>query len=227
MGDNAFVSEATLDGWVRAGAAVRAGSLLTTDDGRRFSLRDAVRVLGRRNGDTDPYGLTGRVEAIRDFVRRGASISADALRLEPGGLRRSIEYGVIAARRDGGLGEQGDAPRLSIPVQPTHVGGQPVEDAVDEGAAVLAAEALGELGRLVEDDGARHLAALEQPPRRRGGGPRCGRRGPSRSRRQVEVRWPCGWTRRPDLVEARSATPRTASVGVVPALRGRRGSPRQ
>ncbi len=98
VGDNGFVSEATLDAWARTGAAVRAGSVLTTDDGRRFSLRDAVRVLGRRNGDTDPYGLTGSVEAIRDFIRRGASISADALRLGP--AIYDIEYGVIAARRD-------------------------------------------------------------------------------------------------------------------------------
>jgi hypothetical protein len=94
IAEDGFVSEATVDGWVRAGDAVRAGGVLAVRDGRRFLLRDAVRVLGRRNGDTDPYGFTGRVEAIRELIRRGASISADALRL--GHAVYDIEYGVIA-----------------------------------------------------------------------------------------------------------------------------------
>jgi len=94
VGEDAFISEATLDGWVRAGSAVRVGGLLTARDGRRFLLRDAVRVLGRRNGDTDPYGFTGRVEAIRELIRRGAGISADALRLGPAVY--DIEYGFLA-----------------------------------------------------------------------------------------------------------------------------------
>jgi hypothetical protein len=98
IGEDAFVSEAALDGFVRAGAAVRTGALLSTADGRRFLLRDALRVLGRRNGDTDPYGLTGRVEAIRDFIRRGASVSADALRLGPAVY--DIEYGLLAVATD-------------------------------------------------------------------------------------------------------------------------------
>jgi hypothetical protein len=94
VGEDAFASEATVDAWVRGGAATRAGGLLTVHDGRRYMLRDAVRVLGRRNGDTDPYGFTGRVDAIRDFIRRGASISTDALRLGPAVY--DIEYGFIA-----------------------------------------------------------------------------------------------------------------------------------
>src|SRR5690349_3966638 len=81
VGEDGFVAEAVVDGWVRCGAASRTGCSISTHDGRRLLLRDALRVLGRRNGDTDPYGFTGRVEALRDFVRRGASISADALRL--------------------------------------------------------------------------------------------------------------------------------------------------
>jgi hypothetical protein len=94
VGEDGFASEATVDAWVRSGVAVRSGSLLTIHDGRRFLLRDAVRVLGRRNGDTDPYGFTGRVDALRDFIRRGANISADALRLGPAVY--DIEYGFIA-----------------------------------------------------------------------------------------------------------------------------------
>jgi hypothetical protein len=98
IGEDAFVSEAAVAGWVRAGVATRAGALLTTNDGRAFLLRDAVRVLGRRNGDTDPYGFTGRVESIRDFIRNGASISTDALRL--GQAVYDIEYGYLAAPGD-------------------------------------------------------------------------------------------------------------------------------
>ncbi len=100
IGDDGFLSEAIVDGWIRAGAAARVGSLLTSADGRRFVLRDALRVIGRRNGDTDPYGLTGRVEAIRDFVRRGASVSADALKL--GAAVYDVEYGFVATAMEGG-----------------------------------------------------------------------------------------------------------------------------
>ncbi len=96
--DGAFVSDATLDGWVRSGAASRAGALLGAADGRRYVLRDAIRVIGRRNGDTDPYGLTGRVESIRDYIRQGAAVSADALRLGPAVY--DIEHGVVVARCD-------------------------------------------------------------------------------------------------------------------------------
>ncbi|APR82943.1 Hypothetical protein A7982_08292 [Minicystis rosea] len=95
IGEDAFVAETTLDGWVRSGAATRIGASLTVCDGRRYVLRDAVRVIGRRNGDTDPYGFTGRVEALREIVKRGATLSADGLRLGPAVY--DVEYGYIAA----------------------------------------------------------------------------------------------------------------------------------
>src|SRR5262249_39475446 len=72
IGEDGFIADSSLDAWVRGGEAVRAGSLLTSSDGRRYVLRDAVRILGRCNGDTDPYGFTGRVEAVRDLIREGA-----------------------------------------------------------------------------------------------------------------------------------------------------------
>lgn len=90
-----FVPDAIVDGWTRSGAATRAGALLTLSDGRRYVLRDAVRVIGRRNGDTDPYGFTGRVEALRELLRRGVTLAADAIRLGPAAY--DVEYGVIAA----------------------------------------------------------------------------------------------------------------------------------
>lgn len=99
IAEDAFLAEAAVDAWTRNGAAKRVGPLLTLADGRRYGLRDAVRVLGRRNGDTDPYGFTGSVETLRELIRRGATISADALRLGPAVY--DIEYGYLAAPCDG------------------------------------------------------------------------------------------------------------------------------
>lgn len=98
VGADAFVSEIAVDTLVRGGGASRAGSVLVLGDGRRFALCDAIRVLGRRNGDTDPYGFTGRVEALRELLRRGATLTADALRLGPAVY--DIEYGYLAAPCD-------------------------------------------------------------------------------------------------------------------------------
>lgn len=99
IGEDAFVAETMVDGWVRGGVATRAGALLALGDGRCYVLRDAVRVIGRRNGDTDPYGFTGRVEALREVVRRGATLSADALRLGPAVY--DVEYGFLVAPSEG------------------------------------------------------------------------------------------------------------------------------
>src|SRR3954469_11470997 len=74
--EDAFVAESMLESWIRSGEVTRAGGLLTTRDGRRFTTVDAVRVIGRRNGETDPYGLTGRVETLRDFMRKGAVLAS-------------------------------------------------------------------------------------------------------------------------------------------------------
>lgn len=89
-----FVSDPTLEEWVRTGAARRDGALLTLSDGRRFAITDALRILGRRNGDSDPYGFTGRILALRSLIRRGALLSADGVRL--GAVIYDIEFGSIA-----------------------------------------------------------------------------------------------------------------------------------
>lgn len=84
IAENPFLSESVLDVWVRVGVVVRAGGSIMTPDGARYLLRDAIRILGRRDGDADPYGLTGRVECLRDLLRQGATISSDAVRFGPG-----------------------------------------------------------------------------------------------------------------------------------------------
>jgi hypothetical protein len=94
VAEDAFISESKIQRWVRSGAATRAGTLLATSDGRRYLLRDAVRIIGRRNGDSDPYGLTGRVEALRDFVRQGATVSEGSLRIAH--VVYDIEHGAMA-----------------------------------------------------------------------------------------------------------------------------------
>jgi hypothetical protein len=81
VGADAFVTERAVERWVRAGAATRRGALLTTTDGRRYVLAEGLRIIGRRSGENDPFGLTGRVDTLRGFLRRGAVLSASALRL--------------------------------------------------------------------------------------------------------------------------------------------------
>ncbi len=87
LGDG-FVTDAELESWRRTG--VLKGNptsdergVLVLNDGRRFVASDAVRVLGRRDGDSDPYSLTGRVMTLRNVLRRGGILGADGLRLGP------------------------------------------------------------------------------------------------------------------------------------------------
>ncbi len=99
VGEDGFLSDAQLEAWVRSGDALRAGASLTTVEGRRFVLTDALRVLGRRNGETDPYGLTGRVLALRQVLRQGGALFSDALRF--GAAIYDVEYGAHAAETCG------------------------------------------------------------------------------------------------------------------------------
>lgn len=82
LGDG-FVSDAALEDWVRTGFASRSGAVLALSDGRRYVLTDGLRILGRRNGDSDPYGLTGSLLTLRSLLRRGGLISQDGVRLGP------------------------------------------------------------------------------------------------------------------------------------------------
>jgi len=100
LGDGRFVAEATLVTFVREGELRRDGVVVTTTDGRRFVLQETVRVLGRNNGASDPYGLTGQVESIRELVRKGAAVAGDTLRLGPAVY--DVEYGFTALAMMGG-----------------------------------------------------------------------------------------------------------------------------
>lgn len=103
-----FVPDAQLEGWLRRGEAARTGPLLTMADGSRFVLSDALRVLGPRDAESDRLGFTGRVDSIRTFLRHGAAICSDGLRL--GSAVYDVELGVVAyplGSGDDGAGDPG------------------------------------------------------------------------------------------------------------------------
>lgn len=93
LGDG-FLPDATLDEWVRTGVASREGATLRLRDGRVFVLVDGLRILGRRNGDSDPYGFTGRIFTLRALLRRGALLSPDGIRL--GAAIYDVQFGSVA-----------------------------------------------------------------------------------------------------------------------------------
>ncbi|MBK6517786.1 MAG: hypothetical protein IPM79_08775 [Polyangiaceae bacterium] len=93
LGDG-FVSDALLEDWLRSGVATRFGAVMRLSDGRRFALTDGLRILGRRNGDSDPYGLTGCLMTLRSLLRRGGLVSHDGVRL--GAAIYDVAFGVLA-----------------------------------------------------------------------------------------------------------------------------------
>jgi hypothetical protein len=88
-----FVSDADLRALLNHGAS-RRGGLLSTADGHRYVLREAVRILGSASGDTDPYGFVGLTATIRNLLERGFVMSAERVAFS----RRvyDVEYGWLA-----------------------------------------------------------------------------------------------------------------------------------
>lgn len=89
----AFVPEQELMGFVSTGAVRRAGILLETADGRAFVLQEAVRFLGRFDGETDPFGLVGAVEPVASLLKRGFVMNSERVAL--GKLVYDVVFGVI------------------------------------------------------------------------------------------------------------------------------------
>ena len=75
------LSVVVLDGWQRRGRATRVGGVLWLDDERVHDVVDAVRVLGRRNGESDPYGWSGRVFPLRELLRLGAELGPEGCKI--------------------------------------------------------------------------------------------------------------------------------------------------
>jgi hypothetical protein len=97
VGPDGFVAEVLLDAWQRRGRARRVGGVLWIDDERVHDVVDAVRVLGRRNGESDPYGWTGRVFPLRELLRLGAALGPDGCKL--GSAAYDVEFGVLVEQQ--------------------------------------------------------------------------------------------------------------------------------
>jgi hypothetical protein len=89
-----FIPETTLDFWLRAGLATRDGAMLALTDGRRFTLVEGLRILGRRDGESDPYSLTGRVMSLGALLKRGAVLSPHGARI--GAATYDLDFGSLA-----------------------------------------------------------------------------------------------------------------------------------
>ncbi len=87
-----FLSAAALERFVASGQLTRRGALLSFRDGRRLVAQEAVRILGRRASETDPFGLTGLVLTLGEAIARGAVLSGDGLRL--GAVVYDVDHGV-------------------------------------------------------------------------------------------------------------------------------------
>lgn len=98
IGGDRFIAEVVLDTWTRMHRARRVGGVLWLDDERIHDVVDAIRVLGRRGGDVDRFGWTGRVFPIRELIKLGASLGPDGASL--GSVTYDVEYGVLLEADD-------------------------------------------------------------------------------------------------------------------------------
>jgi hypothetical protein len=89
-----FLPDEHLASLVDTGRATQTGPVLRTGDGRTYLLEDAVRVLGCRDRELDPYGLTGLVESIGSLVRRGFVVTDNRIALRR--VTYDVELGVLA-----------------------------------------------------------------------------------------------------------------------------------
>ncbi len=119
LGDG-FLPDATLEEWVRVGTASREGAMLVTRDGRRFVLVDGLRILGRRNGDSDPYGFTGRILTLRALLKRGALLSPDGIRL--GAAIYDVQFGSVAEPVDVARSSRPPSSGTPSPLPPANTG---------------------------------------------------------------------------------------------------------
>lgn len=95
-----FISDAILATWIRAGIATRNGNAVSMRSGVDLILTDALRVLGRRDGESDPYGLTGRVSSLRSLIDRGATLHTNGIRIGASTYDVELGYTFQAFRTD-------------------------------------------------------------------------------------------------------------------------------
>lgn len=95
-----FISDTILTTWTRTGIATRTGNAVALRAGADLVLTDALRVLGRRDGESDPYGLTGRVLTLRSLMDRGATLHTNGIRLGASTYDIELGYTFQVARAD-------------------------------------------------------------------------------------------------------------------------------
>ncbi|MGD0676764.1 MAG: hypothetical protein ABSC94_15225 [Polyangiaceae bacterium] len=75
MENRVFFPQAALDQWiVEAWVELQDGELTLSDEGGRFRLTEALRILREVSGIGDAHGLLGRVKARADLEQLGAEI---------------------------------------------------------------------------------------------------------------------------------------------------------
>lgn len=93
-----FISEQRLADLLFRRCVTRVGPGVIAASGARYAIHEAVKVLGRVDGQSDPYGLAGAVESMAALTRAGGHLSGRTLTLGSASYR--VERGVIAVARD-------------------------------------------------------------------------------------------------------------------------------
>jgi hypothetical protein len=96
--ETGFISEQQLADLLFRRRVRRVGPGVVASGGRQFAIREAVRVVGRADGHSDPYGLSGVVESMSDLVRAGAQLNGHMMLL--GSVSYCIERGVVVVARE-------------------------------------------------------------------------------------------------------------------------------
>lgn len=88
-----FLPEYLLQRYLELGFVQRIGPRQIATPQQRYILQDAVRVLGPRSQESDPFGLTGHVSPTRALLERGFELSRR--QLSWGRYRYDMEFGFL------------------------------------------------------------------------------------------------------------------------------------
>ena len=85
MENRVFFPQAALDRWIVDGTVeLQQSDLTILNEGRQFTLAEAVRVLREVGGSGDPHELVGRVKARAHLEQLGAEIVETSMLLGEG-----------------------------------------------------------------------------------------------------------------------------------------------
>jgi hypothetical protein len=82
MENRVFFPQAALDQWIVEGTVLLEDGVLTmVDEGRRYALTEAVRVLREVSGAGDTHDLVGRVKTRPSLEQQGAELVESSMLL--------------------------------------------------------------------------------------------------------------------------------------------------